>query len=400
MTFRAPRELLGLIARVRRALRPDDELIMDAGASGELLVAKIRLLVAVLLLLIPFSNTLFAPLPTQESLVGLTMSVSTVVLASLVYLLVRRDRYVPWLGFATSICDVTAVSFTLGIFLLLGQPHTVVNSKVVFEVYFLALAATCLRYDVRICLAAGALAVVQYAGLVTWTATHYDLNGPQYAPYAYGMFSWAAQLNRIILLVCGAAMSAAIVFRGRDLRRLSTLDRMTGVANRGFFDERVAAELSRRTRTQQPMAIVMVDVDHFKAFNDRYGHGPGDAALRTLAAAMRRHLRRSDLVARYGGEEFVLLLPETTPADAFEKMEALRREISRTPVRLSRTELAPALTVSMGIASAPDDGDQGDVLLAAADARLFHAKNFGRNMTVGAGVRSIANRSGEVYAQR
>ena len=389
-------------ARIRRFLMPDDELLIDAGASGELLVAKIRLVVAIVLLAIPLSNALLQPTGlTSESLVGLSMTAFTVAVAGIIYVFVRRDRYVPWLGFATSIMDVSAVSMTLAVFLVIGQPHTAVNSKVVFEAYFLALMATCLRYDVRICLTAGALVVVQYLAIVL-VATHlYDMNAPRWAPFVYGSFSWTAQVNRLILLVAATVLSAAIVVRARDLRQLSTLDRLTGLANRGFLDERISAELSRRSRSQQPLAVVMLDVDHFKTFNDRYGHAAGDAALRALAGVLRRTLRRSDLVARYGGEEFVLLLPETGPAAAFETVDALRRTINQTPVRLNRTELAPPLTVSCGIATCPDDGETGDVLLAAADARLFHAKNFGRNMVVSALHRSITTySSGEVLVQR
>lgn len=364
-------------------LAPDDALLADAGASGELLVARIRLSISVLLLLIPISNSGFALL-TTEQLVGLVMTTATVAIAAVVYLLVRRERYVPWLGFATSILDVSAVSLSLSLFLLQGQPHTAVNSKVVFEAYFLAIGATCLRYDVRICLVAGLLAMLQYLGICVYADTHFDLNGPQYAPFDYGTFSWATQVNRLIIMASATALSAAIVLRGRDLRRLSTIDRLTGIANRGYFDERLDAELSRRSRSQQPLAVAMLDVDHFKAFNDRFGHAAGDEALRTIAQAIRKTLRRSDLLARYGGEEFVLLMPDTPADAAHEKLEAVRRLVSGLQVWVGRDERATALTVSAGIAVCPADGMTADVLLTAADARLFHSKLAGRNRVTSA----------------
>jgi diguanylate cyclase (GGDEF)-like protein len=378
--------------RWRRLLRPDADLLDDAGAAGELLVARVRLAVAVLLLLIPVSNTRFDVL-TSEQMVGVIMTTGTVAIAAVIYLIVRRERRLPWLGFATGLLDVTAVSIALSLFLVQGAPHTAVNSKVVFECYFLAIAATCLRHDVRITLLAGLMAVLQYLGICVWADTYYDLNGLQYAPFDYGTFSWATQVNRLILLVAATALAAAIVLRSRDLRRLSTIDRLTAIANRGWFDERFESELSRRRRTGAPLAVLMLDVDHFKEFNDRFGHAAGDEALRRIAAALRRTLRRSDLLARYGGEEFVVLLPETGAAEALAKAEVLRRTILALPVWTGRGATAPALTASIGVASAPDDGETSDVLLASADARLFHAKHAGRNCVVGAGPSSGAVRT-------
>lgn len=368
----------------RRALfAPDEALLADAGASGELFVARIRLTIAVLLLLIPISNTGFT-LITSEQLVGLVMTSATVAIAGIVYLVVRRERHHPWLGFATSLLDVTAVSTALTLFLIQGQPHTAVNSKVVFETYFLAIAATCLRYDVRICFAAGGLAIAQYLGICWWADSHFDLNGAQYAPYDYGTFAWSTQVNRLILLISATALAAAIVLRGRDLRRLSTIDPLTGVANRGYFDERLATEVSRHSRNALPFAVVMIDVDHFKTFNDRYGHAAGDEALRTLAATLRRALRRSDLLARYGGEEFVILMPDTSAAAALDKLETLRRLVMGMAVWVGRNETATALTISAGVAGCPADGSTAEVLLTAADARLFHSKHAGRNTVTGA----------------
>jgi len=369
---------------------PDEIVLSDAGASGERFVARIRLTIALLLLLIPISSTGGLREFSSENLVGLVMTLTTVLIAAVVYLLVRREQHGPALGYVTSVLDVTAVSTALALFLVQGHPHTAVNSKVVFETYFLAIGATCLRFDVRICILAGVLAMLQYFGICWYATTHFDLNGAQYVPFDYGRFDWATQVNRLILLGSATALSAAIVARGRDLRRLSTIDPLTNLANRNYFDERLAAELSRHSRSGLPFAVVMVDIDLFKTFNDRYGHAAGDEALRTLAATMRRTLRRSDLLARYGGEEFVILMPETSLSAACDKMETLRQLVMTMSVWVGREQTASTLTISAGVAGCPDDGATADALLTTADARLFHAKQAGRNMVTGGGASTSA----------
>src|SRR5918997_2401878 len=133
---------------------PPDQLLVEAGASGELLVARIRLLVAAMLFAIPVVTVTAAP-QNWENLVGIGATLTAFLLSAGVYLLVMQDAQRPWLGFATSAFDVTLVSGALVTFLIFNQPHTAVNSKVIFEVYILAIVATSLRYDVRVCLLAG-----------------------------------------------------------------------------------------------------------------------------------------------------------------------------------------------------------------------------------------------------
>jgi diguanylate cyclase (GGDEF)-like protein len=197
------------------------------------------------------------------------------------------------------------------------------------------------------------------------------------------MFDWETQVSRLMLLFISAVLSGTIVVRAHQLRRLSTIDRMTSIFNRGYFDERVAAELSRAQRGRQPLSLVMLDVDHFKKFNDRYGHAAGDAGLRAIAGCIRQMIRRSDLVARYGGEEFVVVLPETTADAALEKVESIRQAIERLEIRLPREQGTGQLTLSAGVATYPADGVRADELLDEADARLFKAKEGGRNRVVG-----------------
>lgn len=356
--------------------------MVDAGAGGELLVARARVAMTAALLLIPAVNLLTAP-DDPENFVGFGIASLAVLLALGLHQLVRREVYRPWLGFLTSAMDVSLVSAGLATFVVLGEPHTAVNSKVLFEVYFLAIFATSLRYDARVCVATGALAVLEYAGVAFAAAAGRNLNDPFYAPFPYGMFSWSAQLSRMLILALAGVLSTLIVLRTQKLRQLSTSDRLTRLFNRGYFDARLAAELSRVGRSGQPLTLAMLDVDHFKRFNDEYGHTAGDAALRSIAHMLRHTLRRSDIVARYGGEEFVLVFPETTPDAVVEKLDALRATITEAKIRLPGRQSVTGLTVSAGVASFPHDAAGTEELIEVADKRLFQAKAEGRNRVVG-----------------
>jgi diguanylate cyclase (GGDEF)-like protein len=366
----------------RRILTAPDPLHVDAGADGELLVAQIRLGLVSLLLLIPVLN-LTSSTRDEESYIGLGITLAATLLAVTVYLLVKRDFYRPWIGFATSVFDVTLVSGALTIFLVIGSPHTAVNSKVAFEGYFLAVGATALRYDPRICVLAGVLALSQYAAIVLYAALHWNLNDPSFAPFAYGMFSWAAQLSRMVILAIAAVLSTTIVLRTQALRRLSRSDRLTGLPNRAYFDERVMSELSRARRYGHPLSLAMIDVDHFKLFNDSHGHAAGDVALRAVASTIQKAVRDSDLVVRYGGEEFVAVFPGMSAEGAVERMEAIRVAVSEAIVPLARGQQLARLTISAGVSAYGVDSLGVDELLDAADNRLFEAKQAGRNRVVG-----------------
>jgi len=367
-----------------RLWAPPDPMLMDAGAGGELLVAHVRLVLIGLVTLIPVVNYFTTPY-LIETYVGLVASLVALVFALVVWAVVRRGFYRPWLGLLTSAVDVSVVTGTLVAFLLLDTPHVAVNSRVMFNVYFFAIMASSLRYDARISAVAGVLAVVQYAAVLIAAATFWDLNDLRYAPFTYGMVSWGDQAGRLILLGAAGFLSTAIVVRSRRLRRLSARDRLTGLLNRGYFEARYHAEVSRARRHGHPLAIAVIDVDRFKNFNDRYGHASGDVALRVLAETLHKGLRASDTVARYGGEEFVVLLPETTPKAAFEKIEQMRLAVARAEFSIPRNDLTAQFTISAGLACLPDDGTDPAELLDVADKRLFEAKDSGRNRVVGWG---------------
>lgn len=166
------------------------------------------------------------------------------------------------------------------------------------------------------------------------------------------------------------------------LRALVFIDGLTGVANRRRFDEALQTEWRRcRRRNATPLTLLMIDIDHFKRYNDHYGHQAGDTCLQTVAAALKARLNRSyDLVARYGGEEFACLMPECDLAAGQAKAEELCQVVRALGVPHADSPTAQMVTLSIGVAALQPttDGDPGQ-LVTIADAALYSAKSGGRN---------------------
>ncbi len=361
--------------------RPDP-VLGQAAVAGELLVAKIRLGLATLLLLIPVINSLFFPVDPKEAMVGLSLTSATFILSVIVYVLISREFNPPWLGFVSSSFDVTLVSSGLVLFLFMNEPHTAVNSKVVFEGYFLVIGASSLRYDKRICISTGLLAFGQYLAIIYFAASRWDLNSPRYSPYPYGLFSWSAQISRLIIMLIASALSLALVARSQRLLQMATRDPLTGLFSRGYVDDRFAVELSRARRYGKGLTIAVIDADRFKSLNDMHGHPAGDLALQKIGALLHDIFRQSDTVGRYGGEEFVVILPETDIVAAHLKLESLRELVASTPIEVATSGKKVQVTISAGLASFPQDGEDAAELFALADARMFQAKGDGRNRIV------------------
>ena len=211
-----------------------------------------------------------------------------------------------------------------------------------------------------------------------------------------------AELSVAVLVTLGSAISlVTIVFalpfvtllqrsvRHVQLLNASRVDSKTGLLNAGTWEREAASEVARAVRTRTPLALVLVDVDHFKLVNDLHGHLAGDKALRAIAHTFQIFLRSYDRVGRFGGEEFALLLPQTSPADARQIADRMRAHIAKTPISVSDDPAAPPvrLTVSMGVAALGrtwerTTGSQLTDLLACADRALYEAKNAGRNHVV------------------
>ncbi len=164
-----------------------------------------------------------------------------------------------------------------------------------------------------------------------------------------------------------------------ELKRQAHKDYLTGLNNRGYFMELAEHELSRTIRYENPLSILMIDIDFFKRINDSHGHKAGDAVLKKLADVCQQTLREIDIIGRVGGEEFAILLPETDKDKALEVAERLRANISDTKVSLDNNKLPLNFTVSIGLTMLASKEDTLDVLLSRADNALYEAKNSGRN---------------------
>jgi diguanylate cyclase (GGDEF)-like protein/PAS domain S-box-containing protein len=162
-----------------------------------------------------------------------------------------------------------------------------------------------------------------------------------------------------------------------ELREQSTHDALTGLYNRHFLEEFFERELLLAERAGHPVSVIMGDLDHFKAVNDRHGHLAGDEVLRVFSNLMKHNARASDIICRYGGEEFLLVLPGMTEEGAVERAEQLRRAMAATPVSHGASQIT--VTASFGVATFPFHGRTTDELIAAADSALYSAKADGRN---------------------
>ena len=174
-------------------------------------------------------------------------------------------------------------------------------------------------------------------------------------------------------LVRSLASQAAVAIRNARLEDLSLKDALTDVYNRRYFMVRMDEEFKRHRRFGEPLSLAILDLDHFKEVNDRFGHRAGDEALRDVARLLLKHSRSFSVVTRYGGDEFAVILVNTTKAGALIYGERIRAVIEQHTFGHGR------VTVSVGVACLPDDGTSADDLIIAADRALYDAKRLGRN---------------------
>jgi diguanylate cyclase (GGDEF)-like protein len=163
-----------------------------------------------------------------------------------------------------------------------------------------------------------------------------------------------------------------------SLESLSIRDPLTGLYNRRFMEEEADRSISRMTRLQKPLAVAFLDIDHFKDYNDKFGHDAGDVVMQAIAKLMERFRHGSDVACRYGGEEFVVVMPETGPDRAKRKMERFRNSVRQLSLKLNGQTL-PSVDISVGLSIFPDHGRTTAELLKQADNALYHAKQRGRN---------------------
>lgn len=363
--------------RVREALAPTDPAIIEVAAGGERLVARMRVVFWGAIWTIPFFTLLTLRDAPPEVFISFVASSFALLISVAFVIAVRRYRRVASIAFATTFFDITLVTITLAAIALAGRPAVAVNSHVIWPVYLLAILATSFRFDFRVCALAGFVSVTEYVLLVWWITTRWPPGSLLQPADGYGDVSWPIQVARLLLQLVATSLAAGIVHQGRQLAHVSGKDRLTGLGNRSLFDETLDVELARADRARQPLSLAFLDIDHFKRFNDTWGHEAGDAALRAVAIVLTNECRAGDRAFRWGGEELTVILPETNAEGAAAQLERIRAALRALPLPSAPPDVH--VTISAGIAACPRDGWTADALIAAADRRLLLAKSRGRD---------------------
>lgn len=230
--------------------------------------------------------------------------------------------------------------------------------------------------------------VVVTGSLVDFVPSEVHMLPIRFGPASVGVlvvgFAIASSAEAIPVLTAslpGLAVALNNALNHEDLQRVAALDPLTGVYNRRFGLQRLNEEFSRTVRTGDPLGVMMLDLDHFKAINDTYGHLVGDRVLESVSRNVRRVLREGDVLMRYGGEEFLVILPGAGPSDLEQMAERVRRVIADSSVAENGQNIV--VTVSIGASGLPNQAITGsEELVGAADAALYRAKEGGRNKWV------------------
>ena len=359
----------------RRLLARPDALMLELGAGGELLVARLRAVLSLALLLLPLISLLSGG-KYSETMIGLLGVVLAIVMSQVWLALARHRQRYRWLPWATTTYDISLTSLVLAI-LALDSPVTGLNSMVVWAFYLIAIGMTALRNDGRLTLYSGALAIVQY-GLLAACVFALVRNPDQLASIEYGTATISNQIQRLVLLALMTAITVTIVYRMQKLVDMSGTDGLTGLPNRTWLVHRFPSMLDATRAQGGSLSVCLIDLDYFKRINDELGHLAGDRALRHVVDMLRQQMEEGDWLARLGGEEFALLLPLPI-GRAWERLETMRRTVASQPFLPEHGADPMRLTFSAGVASWPQDGADLSQLLRRADARLRHAKQEGRN---------------------
>jgi diguanylate cyclase (GGDEF)-like protein len=196
---------------------------------------------------------------------------------------------------------------------------------------------------------------------------------------------WTPERRRVAEAFVSASAAALQAIRALDTaRERAVRDGLTGVFNRRFLDEFLPKAIDQAARKDLPLTVLMLDIDHFKAFNDEFGHEGGDQVLRLVAQCIQNHVRSGDVVARYGGEEFAVLMPHANPEYALALAERLRTTLQSMPLPDGSFPRDRHVTVSIGVASFPEHTRNREAVLSLADQALYEAKGLGRNRTISA----------------
>lgn len=363
----------GIVARL---LARPDEVMLEHGAGGELLVAKLRVVISALILALPLIAGL-GRADASQVLLGLAGAVAINIVAQVWLALARSHRRHGWLPYATGTWDVTATS---GVLLMLARedPVAALNSPVVWCFYALAIMLTALRNDGRLVLYVGGLAMLQYALIAVILLV---LAGEPLVSIEAGQATVAGQLERLVLLLMVTLLTCIVVYRMQRILELSGRDGLTGLPNRAWLLQRLPRMFDAARENGHSLTLALLDLDRFKRLNDDFGPRAGDRALRHVAAVLGEMLERNEHLARIGGQEFVIVL-RCPIGSAWERLDRTRRLLGETPFLPERSTETVTITFSAGLAAFPQDGANASALLGVADRRLEVAKREGRNRIV------------------
>jgi diguanylate cyclase (GGDEF)-like protein len=249
-------------------------------------------------------------------------------------------------------------------------------------------------------LAYGGLLQLEFYGIIPPVSMPFEnLSLQQTLPYGVTKWAWVTMTNMSVAAI-GVYLMKAIRHREEELKKLVIKDNLTALYNRAYFFYRLNSEIQRAKRYTRPLSLLIMDMDNFKQFNDRYGHPVGDKLLQALSGTVRSSIRYSsgkpsyelDIPCRYGGDEFAIIVPETNSAQAAILAERLRREIS---VKCGHEMMAqiraatgshpmeiPDVTVSVGVASFPEHALTTEALVKAADDAMYASKRGEKEMVV------------------
>lgn len=354
--------------------RPD-EVMLEVGASGELLVARMRVALAALLLVLPLLNAASGG-TVNETLIGLAGAVFVNIFAQVWLALARRKRRFPWLPYASSAYDVTATTLVL-VLLAFNHLPSALNSMIVWCGYVLAILVTALRNDGRVTLFAGALALVQYGSLVGVLFAVVP-SPEQLISSDYGTVTVGGQAQRLVLLLLFTLATAAVVYRMQKLVEMSGIDGLTGLPNRTWLLHRFPGLLDAARADGVSLCLALIDLDGFKRINDEIGHHAGDRALLHVVGLLQDTPEDGEWLIRLGGEEFVMILRKPL-GTSWERLDGLRRALLARRFVPEQGADPLLVTFSAGIACYPHDAEDLSNLLRRADQRLNAAKRNGRN---------------------
>lgn len=360
--------------------RPD-EVMLDLGAGGELLVARVRAALSALSLLLPLLALLVSggAGSATELVIGLGASIFINICAQIWLALANQRRRHGWLPFATTTYDVTTTTLVVGL-LHFSDPVAPFNSIVVWCFYLFSIGMTALRNDGRLTFYAGGMAMLQYA-LLTAALLAQAGSAEQLVSVDYGTVSVAAQVERLVLMLLMTLLTATMVYRMQRLIESSGSDGLTGLPNRAWLVQRMPRILETVREEGESLTLALLDLDDFKRINVDYGHLAGDRAIRHVAGSMREILRQKERLVRIGGQEFVLLL-RCPIGNAWERLDRLRHLMAERPFVPERGGDPLQITFSGGLAAYPSDGGDVSSLLRSADRRLQAAKQEGCNRVV------------------